>query len=139
MKDIVDLIARFFIAFMFMFEAIDSIFYFSETKDTMTAYGITWRQDLVLSGLIVVLVLGAVLVALGYLAKFGGFLLLLYWIPFTFIVYDFWNEADEAMRRLHGLYFMRNMAVVSALLLLIANGAGRFSIKRLVHVMRLPK
>lgn len=138
MKDIVDLLARFFIAFMFMFEAIDSIFYFSETKNTMTAYGITWRQDLILGTLIFILILGAVLVAIGYLAKFGSFLLLLYWIPFTFIVYDFWNDVDD-IRRVHGLYFMRNLAVASALLLLIANGTGKYSIKRLIHVMRLPK
>ena len=138
MKDIADLIARFFIAFMFMYEAIDSIFYFSETKDTMTAYGVTWRQDLVLGTVIFVLILGAFLVAIGYLAKFGSFLLLLYWIPFTFLVYDFWNEPPD-IKRLHGLYFMRNMAVASALLLLLANGAGKYSIKRLIHVMRLPK
>ena len=121
-----------------MYEAIDSIFYFSETKDTMTAYGVTWRQDLILGTVIFILILGAFLVAIGYLAKFGSFLLLLYWIPFTFIVYDFWNE-PEAIKRLHGLYFMRNMAVVSALLLIIANGTGKYSVKRLIHVMRLPK
>jgi len=138
MKDIADLLARFFIAFMFMYEAIDSIFYFKETKETMTAYGLTWRQDLVLGTVIFILLLGAFLVAIGYLAKLGGFLLLLYWIPFTFIVYDFWTHPEE-MKRLNGLYFMRNMAVASALLLLIANGAGKFSIKRLIHVMRLPK
>lgn len=138
MKEIADLLARFFIAFMFFYEAFDSIFYFSETKDTMTAYGITWRQDLILGTLIFILILGAFLVAIGYLAKFGSFLLLLYWLPFTFIVYDFWNDPED-IKRLHGLYFMRNMAVVSALLLLIANGAGKYSIKRLIHVMRLPK
>jgi len=138
MKDIADLLARFFIAFMFMYEAIDSIFFFSETKNTMTAYGITWRQDLVLGFVIFILILGASLVALGYLAKFGAFLLLIYWIPFTFIVYDFWTHPED-LKRLNGLYFMRNMAVASALLLMIANGAGKFSVKRLIHVMRLPK
>ncbi len=138
MKDIVDLLARFFISFIFMYEAFDSIFYFADTKNTMTAYGITWRQDLVLGTVIVILILGAILVAIGYLAKFGSFLLLLYWLPFTFIVYSFWNDPEE-IRRLHGLYFMRNMGVCSALLLLLANGTGKYSVKRLIHVMRLPK
>lgn len=138
MKDIADLLARFFIAFIFLYEAVDSIFYFSETQNTMTAYGVTWRQDLVLGAVIFILILGAFLVAIGYLAKIGSFLLLLYWIPFTFIVYDFWNDPED-IKRLHGLYFMRNMGVASALLLLLANGAGKYSIKRLIHVMRLPK
>lgn len=138
MKDFADLFARIFIAFIFLFEAVDSIFYFAETKETLTAYGITWRQDLVLGGVIFVLILGAILVAIGYFAKFGSFLLLMYWLPFTFIVYSFWNDPED-IKRLHGLYFMRNMGVCSALLLLLANGAGKFSVKRLVHVMRLPK
>ena len=138
MKDFADLFARIFIAFIFLFEAVDSILYFSETKETLTAYGLTWRQDLLLGTVIFVLVLGAISVAIGYYSKFGAFLLLLYWIPFTFIVYSFWNDS-ESIKRLHGLYFMRNMGVASALLLLLANGAGKYSIKRLIHVMRLPK
>lgn len=138
MKDIADLLARFFIAFIFLYEAIDHIFYFAETKNTLTQYGITWSQDLLLGAAIVFLILGALMVAIGYGAKLGSFLLLLYWLPFTFIVYSFWNDPED-IKRLHGLYFMRNMGVCSALLLLLANGAGKYSIKRLIHVMRLPK
>lgn len=137
MKDIADLLARFFIAFIFMYEAIDSIFYFEDTKETMTAYGITWRQDLILSFMIAFLVIGALLVLIGYYSKVGSFLLLLYWVPFTFIVYSFWNDPQD-LKRLHALYFMRNMGLCSALLLLLANGAGKYSVKRLIHVMRLP-
>lgn len=138
MKDIADLLARIFIAFIFLFEAVDSILYFSETKNTLTAYGITWRQDLILGTVIVFLILGAFFVAIGYFAKLGSFLLLLYWVPFTFIVYSFWNDPED-IKRLHGLYFMRNMGVTAALLLLMANGTGKYSVKRLIHVMRLPK
>lgn len=138
MKDFADLFARIFIAFIFLFEAVDSIFYFSETQETLTSYGITWRQDLLLGAVIFTLIVGALLVLIGYYSKLGAFLLLLYWLPFTFIVYSFWNDPED-IKRLHGLYFMRNMGVCSALLLLMANGAGKYSVKRLVHVMRLPK
>lgn len=138
MKDIADLLARMFIAFIFLYEAVDSILFFAETKNTMTAYGVTWRQDLLLGAIIVLLILGAFFVAIGYFAKLGAFFLLLYWIPFTMIVYSFWNDPED-IKRLHALYFMRNMGVAAALLLLLSNGAGKYSVKRLIHVMRLPK
>ena len=84
------------------------------------------------------LILGAIMVLIGYYANVGAILLLTYWLPFTLIVYSFWND-PQPLQRLNALYFMRNLAVCGGLLLLIANGAGKYSVKRLIHVMRLPK
>ena len=138
MKDYVDLFARICIAFMFLYEAYDSIVFFKQTKDTMTAYGIHWNQDLILIGVITCLIVGSISVLIGYYASVGGFLILLYWLPFTFIVYSFWNDPLE-LRRLNSLYFMRNMGTAAALMLLMANGAGRFSVRRILHTLRLPE
>jgi len=137
MKDYVDLLARICIAFMFLYEAYDSIVFFKQTKETMTAYGIHWNQDMLLIGVILCLVVGSLMILIGYYASIGGFLVLLYWLPFTFIVYSFWNDAIE-IRRLNSLYFMRNMGVAAALMLFMANGAGRFSVRRIIHTLRLP-
>lgn len=137
MKDIADLIARIIIALMFFFEALDSLVFFKQTKETLTAYGIDWGQDLIMVGSIGILLLGATLVLIGYYANIGALLLLLYWIPFTFIVYSFWNDPPELMR-IHAMYFVRNLALAAGLLILFANGAGKYSISRIFHVMRLP-
>ena len=138
MKDYVDLIARICIAFIFLYEAYDSIVFFGQTKETMTAYGIHWNQDILLIGVILCLVIGSLLILIGYYASVGGFLILLYWLPFTFIVYSFWNDSLE-MRRVNSLYFMRNMGTAAALMLLMANGAGKFSVRRILHTLRLPE
>lgn len=138
MKDYVDLLARICVSFIFLYEAYDSIVFFKNTKETLTAYGIHWNQDFLLIGLIFVLILGSVLILIGYYASIGGFLILLYWLPFTFIIYSFWND-PEAIRRLNSLYFMRNMGVAAALMLLMANGAGRFSVNRIIHTLKLPQ
>ena len=138
MRDYVDLLARIFIAFIFLYEAYDSIVFFKNTKETMTAYGITWNQDLLLIAVIFVLILGSIMILIGYYASVGAFLILLYWIPFTLIVYSFWNDPLE-LRRVNSLYFMRNAGTASALLLLIVNGAGRFSVRRIFHVLTLPE
>lgn len=138
MKDYVDLVARICVAFIFLYEAYDSIVFFKNTKDTMTAYGIHWKQDLLLMGVIFVLIVGSVLILIGYYASVGGFLILLYWLPFTFIIYSFWNDPED-IKRLNSLYFMRNMGVAAALMLLMVNGAGKFSVNRVLHTLRLPE
>lgn len=138
MKDYIDLLARVMIAFIFLYEAYDSIVFFKNTKETMTAYGIHWRQDLLLIGVIFLLIVGSILILIGYYASVGAFMILLYWIPFTFIVYSFWNDPIE-LRRINSLYFMRHIGTTAALLLLMANGAAGFSVRRIIHVLRLPE
>ncbi len=138
MKGISDLLGRIFISFIFFYEGLDTFFNFSSTLQTMTEYGITWNQKFLLGMVLFLMFLGAILVALGYYARFGAFLLLLYWLPYTCIIYSFWNDPPD-LQRLNAIYFMRNLGVIGGLLLLMANGAGEYSIKRLIHVMRLPK
>ncbi|MBK9567530.1 MAG: DoxX family protein [Saprospiraceae bacterium] len=138
MKDIAELLARIWISFVFIYEALDALVFFHKTKATMTAYGILWQQDLVLKVTIFILLIGGILVLIGYFARVGATMLLLYWLPMTLIVYSFWDDPGE-LRRLHTLYFMRNLALCGGLLLLIANGAGKYSIKRLIYIMKLPK
>ena len=74
MKNISDLVARILIAGVFMYEAVDSIIFFGETKESMTAYGIEWNQNLLLVGAIVLLFLGGSLILLGYRMGLGGVL-----------------------------------------------------------------
>lgn len=138
MKDIFELMGRIFIAFVFIYEALDALVFYEKTKATMTAYGVVWQQDIVLSILIFILIIGGILVLIGYYASLGSALLLVYWLPYTLIVYSFWDDPVE-LKRLHALYFIRNLALCGGLMLLLANGAGKYSIKRLLFIMRLPK
>jgi putative oxidoreductase len=138
MKDIADLLARILLAFVFIYEAIDGLLFFDKTKATLSAYGITWNQDFLLWSIIFILFVGSFLVLIGYYANVGAIMILLYWVPFTLIVYSFWNDPVE-YKRLHALYFMRNLAMCGGLLLLITNGAGKYSVRRLIYILRLPQ
>jgi putative oxidoreductase len=137
MKPIFDLIGRIFVSFIFLYEAYDSIFYFKETKEKMTYFGLTWQQDLLLVGAIVLLVLGGTLVSIGYRSSLGAILLMLYWIPLTFIIHDFWNY-DEPEKRFQAMLFMKNIAITGGLLIILVNGSGRYSIKRIFATTRVP-
>ena len=137
MKDIIDLIGRALLAFIFLYEAYDSIFYFKETKVKMTYYGLTWQQDLLLIAGIVLLLLGGTLLLVGYRTGLGVFILLCYWIPVTFIVHSFWDDPEPG-RRLQSILFMKNIAIVGGMLMVWANGTGKYSIKRLFATTKVP-
>ena len=130
MKDIFDLLGRIFISFIFFFEGYDTLFFYKDTKNKMNEYGILWQQDLLLNGSIFLLILGSLLVLLGYRPSFGAILLLLYWIPVTFILYPFWDAAPELKREM-SVHFIKNMAISGGLFLVLVNGAGRWSMRRL--------
>jgi putative oxidoreductase len=138
LKDIADLLGRIFIGLLFVYQALDAILFFQKNVDTMAQYGINWYNETLMLFTIILLLLGSFLVLIGYKASLGAFLLLLYWIPYTLIVFSFWNDPDiikaETSRQ-----FMYNLALSGGLLVLLANGAGKYSIKRLLFVMRLPK
>lgn len=137
MKDIIDLIGRVFIAFIFLFEAYDSIKFFKQTKDLMTEYGLIWRQDMLLLGAITFLIIGGVLVLIGYRTTLGAAMLLAYYIPVTCIVHSFWNDPDD-IRRAQSIMFMTNLAVIGGLMMLLVNDSGKYSIKRLFATTKVP-
>jgi putative oxidoreductase len=117
MRDIIDLTGRIFLSAIFLFEAIDSALYFDKTKETMTQYGLTWNQDMLLYGAIIFLTLGGIMVLLGYRTTLGVTMLLIYWAPVTFLVHD--------------------VAIMGGLLMLAGKGSGRYSIKRLLATTKV--
>ena len=137
MNHLFDLIGRILMSAIFVYEAIDSMLYAEQTKTTMADYGIFWKPDLLLYLSITMLFLGALLLLTGYRIRFGVLLLLIYWLPVTFIVYSFWNDPVE-IQRMNAIYFMRNLAIAGGLLIIAAHGGGKYSIKRIMRVSKIP-
>lgn len=136
MKNFLDLLGRIFISVIFLFEAYDSVRYFEATKVQMAGHGITWQPDFLLGTAIFVLSLGGTLVLLGYRSTFGAILLLLYWVPVTILAHAFWNAGPETLR-LESILFMKNLAISGGLLIILVNGSGKYSIKRLLATTRV--
>lgn len=137
MKDIADLMGRVFLSFIFLYQAYDAIIFSKTTKLQMAEYGITSNQNFLLLSGIGLLVLGGILILIGYRAQFGAFLLLLFWIPVTFVVYSFWNDPEPEHRE-NAIQFMKNIAITGGLLMVFVNGAGKYSIKRLFATFKVP-
>lgn len=137
MRDITDLIGRIFLSAIFIFEAIDSMLFLGKTKETMTEHGLTWNQDMLLYGAIFLLVMGGLMVLFGYRSSLGAIMLLMYWVPVTFIVHDFWNCNTNASLREQSILFMKNIAIIGGLLMLLGKGSGRYSIRKLLATTRV--
>lgn len=138
MKDIFDLLGRILLSFIFIFEAYDYFAFEQLNRQAMTIYGLTWNQDFFLYGAIILLLLGATMILLGYRMRLGAILLLIYWVPLTFIVHDFWQEEPGTVDyRLQSLFFMKNLAIMGGLLLAATHVSGRYRLRRLFATTRV--
>lgn len=130
MRDVIDLIGRIFLSAIFIFEAFDTALYMDKTKETMARYGLGNSQEFLIYGAITLLITGGIMVLVGYRSTLGAFLLMLYFVPVTFLVHDFWNY-PKAELRLQSILFMKNIAIIGGLMMLMGKGSGRYSIKKL--------
>ena len=138
MRNIADLLARILISSVFIYEAIDSLIFFDNVKDQMTEFGITWQQDILLVGSLLVLSIGGILLLIGYRMGLGGTLVLAYWVPVTFIAHAFWF-APQNEWRWGAMFFARNLAIAGGVIALMLKGSDKYSVKRLMKVIRIPK
>jgi putative oxidoreductase len=140
MKDIIDLFGRILLSFIFLYEAYDSIWFFQSVKNQVAVHGYDNQQSqLVVLG-IFLLLLGGLLILLGYRTTLGAMLLLMYWIPVMIVKHDFWNSTGEDDYRLQSLLFVKNLAIAGALLKIAAsNGTsgGRYSLRRILSTTKV--
>ena len=86
--------------------------------------------QIMLAGAIVFLIVGSISVVLGYKARIGAFLLLVFLVLATYFFHDFWTLSDPQARQEQMIQFMKNLALMGAMLLVIANGTGPMSLDR---------
>ncbi|MGB0864023.1 MAG: DoxX family protein [Saprospiraceae bacterium] len=129
MKNILDLIGRIFISFIFFFWAYDNISNPTTTKEMMVEYGLTYKTHSLFMTGVILMVLGSLSVLTGYRAKLGATFLALFLIPSTIYYSDLNNEIDQE-------FLVRNFAIAGGLMMIMANGSGRFSIKKIFAGIR---
>jgi putative oxidoreductase len=79
-----------------------------------------------LSGIIALA--GGLSIALGYKAKIGAWLIVLFLIPVTFALHKFWGITDPMMAQMQMAMFMKNIALIGGALVISYFGAGPLSI-----------
>jgi putative oxidoreductase len=85
----------------------------------------------------IIALIGGLSVLFGFRARIGGALLVLFLVPVTFTMHNFWAAADAAAFRLELLLFLRNIALLGCALLVTSVGAGSLSLDAAIQNRRL--
>ncbi|WP_372806748.1 DoxX family protein [Pontiella sp.] len=125
-----NLLGRFFLVLIFLMSAVgNKIPHFSGTTEYMRAEGVP-APALLLAGAILFLIAGGLSVLVGYKARIGAALLLVFLMLATYWFHDFWTFEDAQARQMQTINFMKNLALMGAMLMIIARGAGAGSLDR---------
>jgi putative oxidoreductase len=123
-KSLAGLIGRILLVLIFLNSGIGKIGKFEMTAQYMAKFGISYPNFFLL-GAIVFELLGSVTVILGYYARLGALLLILFLIPTTIIFHT--NFADP----LQMVQFMKNVSMLGGCLVLLGMGPGHWSLDTL--------
>ena len=119
------LLGRFFYALIFLMAAANHF-----SKQTI-AYAATQGVPLAsvavpLSGIMALA--GGMSILLGYRAKTGAWLIVLFLVPVTLMMHKFWTVHDPMMAQTQMVMFMKNVALLGAALLITQFGSGPLSL-----------
>ena len=73
-------------------------------------------------------VTGALSIILGYKARWGAWLIVIFLVPVTFMMHAFWNETDPMQAQMQMSNFMKNISMLGGALLITYFGSGPLSI-----------
>lgn len=74
---------------------------------------------------------GGVSIILGYKARWGALLIVLFLVPVTFMMHKFWAVVDPMQAQIQMAMFMKNISMLGAALIIMYLGTGPLSLDRL--------
>jgi putative oxidoreductase len=128
LQGIVAVLGRVMLCTIFLLSAVgNKIPHFRDVAGIMAKEGVPAPQ-VMLVGAIVFLIAGSLSVILGYKARIGAALLLAFLVLATYYFHDFWTVSDPQAKQEQMIQFMKNLGLIGAMLLVIANGTGPLSL-----------
>jgi putative oxidoreductase len=86
-------------------------------------------SEVLLIGAIFCEVAGSIALVLGWKARWGALLLIVFMIPATLLYHDFWN-AEAAQYRNQLNHFLKNLTIFGALIFVLGMGSGPLSLEK---------
>jgi len=126
--DAIALAGRVLLAVLFIGSGLGKAGAYQATAQYMAASGVPAVSAL-LPLTILVEVGAGLLLALGYKARWAALVLFLFLIPVTLVFHAFWG-LDPQAAQMQQMHFMKNVAIMGGMLVVLALGPGRWSLER---------
>lgn len=127
MQGPVSVLSRILLSTIFILSALGKkIPDFNAVAAYMASEGVP-AAPVMLVGAIVFLLAGGISVILGFKARIGATLLLIFLVLATYFFHDFWTMTG-ADREAQTIQFMKNLSLMGGMLFIIANGSGKWSL-----------
>jgi len=119
------LLGRILFSLIFLFSGPNH--FSAQSIDYAASQGVPLASILVpVSGILAIL--GALSIILGFKVKFGALLIVLFLVPVTLMMHNFWAITDPMTRQMQMAMFMKNVSMLGAALLIFYFGAGPMSL-----------
>jgi putative oxidoreductase len=71
---------------------------------------------------------GGLSILAGYKARYGAWLIVLFLLPVTVMMHNFWASAEPMAARIQYIMFMKNLSMLGGALLIVYSGSGPFNL-----------
>jgi putative oxidoreductase len=129
-----ELVGRIMLAAIFVLSGAMKLADFEGSLGHMVEQGIPYASTLLIIAAIAEIA-GGLSIMTGLLTRLATFGLFLYLIPVTLLFHDFWNFAGPE-RIAQSANFMKNVAIMGGLLILMAHGAARHAMDHRINRTR---
>lgn len=128
-------IGRLLMAAIFLFSAYGKLMNFDGASAYMASKSLP-IIPLLLGLSIVIEFVGGLSLIFGYKVRALAAILILYLIPVTFLMHDFWMTQDPMQSQNEMYHFFKNLAIIGGLLYVVSTGAGYLGFDRCYSVCK---
>lgn len=121
-------LGRIFLALLFVVSGIGKITGYAGTAALMASKGLP-MVEILLPLTIAVELGGGLMLAMGWKTRWAAAALFLFLIPTTLIFHQFWG-IDPKLMQMQKVNFLKNVAIMGGMLMVLAIGAGGWSVDR---------
>ena len=121
------LTGRILISLIFLMSGFGKVFQFDGQVAYAASQGVPLASLAIIISIIAELA-AATMIIIGYRARLGALILLVWMIPVSIMLHAFWNIEDPMAQQMHMIMFMKNLAMMGAMLLIMSFGPGPKSI-----------
>ena len=127
-RDLAALVGRVLLAFMFVYSGFGKIGGFERTAANIASKGLP-LPEIGAAIAIAVELGGGLMLALGWKTRCAALAIAVFTLAAAVLFHNFWTMTDQAMRT-NQVMFMKNIAIIGGMLMVVAFGPGRYSLDR---------